>query len=104
MTLGFVPQESIGGHEVIHCLSGKSPAGAVYPRICYCGRGVACDDTRVGKQFAWNVKSADRGIFIQIPQNIRQLQSVAQALGKFSAAIVLHTEDTDGETTDGTGD
>jgi hypothetical protein len=87
---------------VIHRQDSKSPAGTVDSRIGYCGHRISRTDAGVCKQFSRNVESADRRVFVQIPQDIRQLQCVTETLSKLSAPVFLHSEDAGGETTDRT--
>jgi len=103
VTRGSLSQQPVSRLEVTHRQSGKSPTGVVYSRISCCRYRVRSVEARLGKQFSRNIKAANLGIFIQISQNIRQLQGVTKALSKILTLLFLHPEDASGKSTDGAG-
>ena len=60
-------------------------------------------NTRISQGFARKVETAYGGVFVEIAQNVRQLQRAAEVEGEREAGIFIHAEDLDGEAANGAG-
>ena len=60
-------------------------------------------NARISQRFARKVETADGGVFVEIAQNVRQLQRAAEVEGEREAGLFIHAEDLDREAANGAG-
>src|SRR5262245_23982674 len=54
---------------------------------------VASVDARALKRLLWQVEATDGGVFIEVAQDVGELQCTAEMMGQLLARLVLHAED-----------
>ena len=61
-------------------------------------------DSRLHQELARQVESADRGILVEVAQDVGELQCTPEVVRQLAAGRLVHAEDTGREAADGDGD
>ena len=89
---------------MIERLRGERPAGAIDARIADDGAGIGAVDAGLHQQLARQVEAADRGILVEVAQDVGELQRAAEMVRQLSARRLVHAEDAGRQPADGAGD